>query len=128
MTAENLGMQLMDFSIEPPHKGFEEILTADFRGTKPGVAEENLPPRIRSTILHALSNKFGYIVLSTGNKSELATGYGTLYGDIAGGYAVLKDITKTAVYELCRYRNSLGPGISARGITQPPSAGLQPGQ
>ena len=126
--AENLGMQLMDFSIEPPHKGFEEILGPVFKGTTPGVAEENLQPRIRSTILHALSNKFGYIVLSTGNKSELATGYGTLYGDIAGGYAVLKDITKTDVYELCRYRNSLGPAIPERVITKPPSAELKPGQ
>jgi NAD+ synthase (glutamine-hydrolysing) len=126
--AESLGMQLMDFSIEPPHKGFEEILAPVFRGTKPGVAEENLQPRIRSTILHALSNKFGYIVLSTGNKSELATGYGTLYGDIAGGYAVLKDITKTTVYELCRYRNSLGSAIPERVITKAPSAELRPGQ
>jgi len=126
--AENLGMQLMDFSIEPPHKGFEEILSPVFIGTKPGVAEENLQPRIRSTILHALSNKFGYIVLSTGNKSELATGYGTLYGDIAGGYAVLKDITKTTVYELCRYRNSLGTAIPERVMTKPPSAELKPGQ
>ena len=128
MVAENLGMQLMDFSIEPPHEGFEEILAPVFAGTKPGVAEENLQPRIRSTILHALSNKFGYIVLSTGNKSELATGYGTLYGDIAGGYAVLKDITKTAVYELGRYRNSLGPAIPERVMTRPPSAELKPGQ
>src|SRR6266849_6245072 len=109
LVAEALGMQLMDFSIEPPHRGFEEILAPVFQGTNPGVAEENLQPRIRSTILHALSNKFGYIVLSTGNKSELATGYGTLYGDIAGGYAVLKDITWSTVYELCRYRYSLGP-------------------
>ncbi len=128
MTAEYLGMQLMDFSIEPPHEGFEEILAPVFKGTKPGVAEENLQPRIRSTILHALSNKFGYIVLSTGNKSELATGYGTLYGDIAGGYAVLKDITKTTVYELCRYRNSLGRVIPERVMTKPPSAELKPGQ
>jgi NAD+ synthase (glutamine-hydrolysing) len=126
--AESLGMQLMDFSIEPPHKGFEEILAPVFRGTKPGVAEENLQPRIRSTILHALSNKLGYIVLSTGNKSELATGYGTLYGDIAGGYAVLKDITKTTVYELCRYRNSLGSAIPERVITKAPSAELRPDQ
>ena len=126
--AENLGMQLMDFSIEPPHKGFEEILAPVFAGTKPGVAEENLQPRIRSTILHALSNKLGYIVLSTGNKSELATGYGTLYGDIAGGYAVLKDITKTAVYELCRYRNTLGRAIPKRVMTKAPSAELKPGQ
>jgi NAD+ synthase (glutamine-hydrolysing) len=138
LVAEALGMQLMDFSIEPPHVGFEEILAPGFKGTKPGVAEENLQPRIRSTILHALSNKFGYIVLSTGNKSELATGYGTLYGDIAGGYAVLKDITKTTVYELCRYRNSLGAAGRAQGalikpipervLTKPPSAELKPGQ
>ena len=128
LVAENLGMQLLDFSIEPPHRGFEEILRPVFEGTKPGVAEENLQPRIRSTILHALSNKFGYIVLSTGNKSELATGYGTLYGDIAGGYAVLKDITKTTVYELSRYRNSLGMAIPERVMTKPPSAELKPSQ
>jgi NAD+ synthase (glutamine-hydrolysing) len=128
MVAENLGMQLLDISIEPPHRGFEEILAPVFRGTKPGVAEENLQPRIRSTILHALSNKFGYIVLSTGNKSELATGYGTLYGDIAGGYAVLKDITKTTVYELCRYRNSLGTAIPDRVLSKAPSAELKPDQ
>src|SRR5439155_1452964 len=128
MTAENLGMQLMDFSIEPPHEGFEKILAPAFKGTKPGVAEENVQPRIRSTILHALSNKFGYIVLSAGNKSELATGYGTLYGDIAGGYAVLKDITKTTVYELCRHRNSLGVAIPERVITKAPSAELKPDQ
>jgi NAD+ synthase (glutamine-hydrolysing) len=128
LVAEALGMQLMDFSIEPPHRGFEEILAPAFKGTKPGVAEENLQPRIRATILYALSNKFGYIVLSTGNKSELATGYGTLYGDMAGGYAVLKDITKTTVYELCRYRNSLSPAIPERVLTKPPSAELKPGQ
>ena len=128
LVAENLGMQLLDFSIEPPHRGFEEILRPVFEGTTPGVAEENLQPRIRSTILHALSNKFGYIVLSTGNKSELATGYGTLYGDIAGGYAVLKDITKTTVYELARYRNSLAVAIPERVMTKAPSAELKPSQ
>jgi NAD+ synthase (glutamine-hydrolysing) len=126
--AEALGMQLMDFSIEPPHRGFEEVLAPVFKGTRPGVAEENLQPRIRATILYALSNKFGYIVLSTGNKSELATGYGTLYGDLAGGYAVLKDITKTTVYELCRYRNSLSPVIPERVLTKAPSAELRPDQ
>ena len=126
--AENLGMQLLDFSIEPAHKGFEQILADAFMGTKPGTAEENLQPRIRATILHALSNKFGYIVLSTGNKSEIATGYTTLYGDLAGGYAVLKDITKTTVYDLCRYRNSLSQAIPERILTKPPSAELKPGQ
>src|SRR5256714_9652166 len=128
LVAENLGMQLQDFSIEPPHRGFEEVLAPAFKGTKQGVAEENIQPRIRATILYALSNKFGYIVLSTGNKSELATGYGTLYGDMAGGYAVLKDITKTTVYELCRYRNSLGPAIPERVMTKAPSAELKPDQ
>ena len=126
--AENLGIQLMDFPIDPAHRGFEEILAGAFKGTVPGVAEENIQPRIRMTILHALSNKLGYIVLSTGNKSELATGYGTLYGDIAGGYAVLKDLTKTTVYELCRYRNSLSHVIPDNVITKPPSAELKPGQ
>jgi NAD+ synthase (glutamine-hydrolysing) len=128
LVAELLGMQLQDYSIEPPHRGFEEVLAPAFKGTKPGVAEENLQSRIRATILYALSNKFGYIVLSTGNKSELATGYGTLYGDMAGGYAVLKDIMKTTVYELCRYRNSLSPAIPERVLTKPPSAELKPGQ
>ncbi|MFI5282367.1 MAG: NAD+ synthase [Candidatus Dormibacterales bacterium] len=128
LVAENLGMQMLDFSIEPPHEGFIEILADAFKGTTPGVAEENLQPRIRATILHALSNKFGYIVLSTGNKSELATGYGTLYGDIAGGFAVLKDITKTTVYELCAYRNSVALAIPPRVITKAPTAELKPGQ
>jgi NAD+ synthase (glutamine-hydrolysing) len=128
LVAELLGLQLQDYSIEPPHRGFEEVLAPVFKGTKPGIAEENIQPRIRATILYALSNKFGYIVLSTGNKSELATGYGTLYGDMAGGYAVLKDITKTTVYELCRYRNSLSPAIPERVLTKAPSAELKPGQ
>jgi NAD+ synthase (glutamine-hydrolysing) len=128
LVAESLGIQLLNFPIEPAHKAFEEILADAFRGTKPGVAEENIQPRIRSTILHGLSNKFGYIVLTTGNKSELATGYGTLYGDMAGGFAVLKDITKTMVYELCRYRNSISGAIPERVITKPPTAELKPDQ
>ena len=137
LVAEALGIQLLDFPIEPAHHAFEEIVAETFRGTKPGVAEENIQPRIRSTILHALSNKFGYIVLTTGNKSELATGYGTLYGDMAGGFAVLKDITKTMVYELCRYRNSISAAGRAQGalqpipervITKPPTAELKPDQ
>jgi NAD+ synthase (glutamine-hydrolysing) len=128
LVAEALGIQLMDFPIEPAHRAFEEILAGAFRDTQPGVAEENLQPRIRSTILHGLSNKFGYIVLTTGNKSELATGYGTLYGDMAGGFAVLKDITKTMVYELCRYRNGLSEAIPERVLVKAPSAELKPGQ
>jgi NAD+ synthase (glutamine-hydrolysing) len=128
MVAELLGFQLQDYSIEPPHRGFEEVLAPAFKGTKAGVAEENVQSRIRATIVYALSNKFGYIVLSTGNKSELATGYGTLYGDMAGGFAVIKDIYKTTVYELCRYRNSLGPAIPERVLTKAPSAELRPDQ
>ncbi|TMC68073.1 MAG: NAD+ synthase [Chloroflexi bacterium] len=128
LVAESLGIQLLDFPIEPAHRAYEEILEGVFRDTKPGVAEENIQSRIRSTILHALSNKFGYIVLTTGNKSELATGYGTLYGDMAGGFAVLKDITKTMVYELCRYRNSISQAIPERVVTKPPSAELKPDQ
>ena len=128
LVAEALGIQLLDFPIELAHKAFEEILADTFGGTKPGVAEENIQPRIRSTILHALSNKFGYIVLTTGNKSELATGYGTLYGDMAGGFAVLKDITKTMVYELCGFRNSISLAIPERVITKPPTAELKPNQ
>jgi NAD+ synthase (glutamine-hydrolysing) len=128
LLAELLGIELQDYSIEPPHRGFEEVLAPVFHGTKPGIAEENLQPRIRATILYALSNKFGHIVLSTGNKSELATGYGTLYGDMAGGYAVLKDITKTTVYELCRYRNSIARVIPERVLTKAPSAELKPDQ
>jgi NAD+ synthase (glutamine-hydrolysing) len=128
MVAELLGFQIQDYSIEPPHEGFEEVLAPAFKSTKPGVAEENVQSRIRATILYALSNKFGYIVLSTGNKSELATGYGTLYGDMAGGYAVIKDIYKTTVYELCRYRNTLGPAIPEGVLTKAPSAELRPDQ
>jgi NAD+ synthase (glutamine-hydrolysing) len=128
LVAEALGMQLLDFAIGPAHEGFEEILAPALAGTRAGIAEENVQPRIRMTILYALSNKFGYIVLSTGNKSELATGYGTLYGDMAGGFAVLKDITKTTVYELCHYRNSLSRAIPERVLTKPPSAELKPGQ
>jgi NAD+ synthase (glutamine-hydrolysing) len=126
--AESLGLQLMDFPIEPAHRGFEEILKDVFANTKPGTAEENIQPRIRMTILHALSNKLGYIVLSTGNKSEIATGYSTLYGDLAGGFAVLKDIPKTTVYELCRFRNGVSRVIPERVLTKAPSAELKPGQ
>ena len=126
--AEALGIQLLDFPIEPAHRAFEQMLAGAFEGISPGVAEENLQPRIRSIILHALSNKFGYIVLTTGNKSEIATGYCTLYGDMAGGFAVLKDITKTTVYDLSRYRNSISTAIPERVLTKPPSAELKPGQ
>jgi NAD+ synthase (glutamine-hydrolysing) len=128
LVAEALGLQLIDLPIEMAHRAVEQILAGAFEGTEAGVAEENLQPRIRSTILHALANKFSYIVLTTGNKSEIATGYCTLYGDMAGGFAVLKDIPKTTVYELSVFRNSLGPAIPERILKKPPSAELKPGQ
>jgi NAD+ synthase (glutamine-hydrolysing) len=95
-----------------------------------GVAEENIQSRIRGNIIMALSNKLGYIVLTTGNKSEFATGYATLYGDMSGGYAVIKDVPKTLVYAISRYRNTVGdkPVIPEAAITKPPSAELKPGQ
>jgi NAD+ synthase (glutamine-hydrolysing) len=127
--AEALGIQLMEIPIDPAHEAFEEMFASAFRGSQPGIAEENLQPRIRGNILMALSNKFGYLLLSTGNKSELATGYCTLYGDMAGGFAVLKDIPKTLVYELCRYRNSVnGKSIPERILTKAPSAELRENQ
>jgi NAD+ synthase (glutamine-hydrolysing) len=127
--AEALGIQLLEIPIDAAHRAFEEMFKDAFRATKPGITEENIQPRIRGNILMALSNKFGYLVLSTGNKSELATGYCTLYGDMAGGFAVLKDIPKTLVYELCAHRNSLnGKAIPARILTKPPSAELRENQ
>ena len=94
------------------------------------MTEENLQARIRGNILMALSNKFGWLVLTTGNKSEMATGYSTLYGDMAGGFAVIKDVPKTLVYDLCRYRNAQGRRPSSRRgvIDKPPSAELRPDQ
>ena len=116
--AEALGIQLLEIPIDPAHGAFEEMFKDVFRGTEKGVAEENVQPRIRGIILMALSNKFGYLLLTTGNKSEFATGYCTLYGDMAGGFAVLKDIPKTLVYDLCHYRNALnGRGDRPRGVS-----------
>jgi NAD+ synthase (glutamine-hydrolysing) len=99
-------------------------------GTTPDLAEENLQARIRGNILMTLSNKFGHLVLTTGNKSEMATGYSTLYGDMAGGFAVIKDVPKMLVYELSRYRNARGaePVIPESVLTKPPSAELRPDQ
>jgi NAD+ synthase (glutamine-hydrolysing) len=127
--AENLGIQLLDISIDPAHRAFESMLAETFRGTEPGIAEENVQPRVRGIILMGLSNKFGWLLLSTGNKSELATGYCTLYGDMAGGFAVLKDIPKTLVYELSNFRNSIdGAAIPQRVLDKEPSAELKDNQ
>ena len=126
--ASRLGIQLLTIPIEPAFQAYLTMLEEPFRGTKTGIAEENLQPRIRGNILMALSNKFGYLVLTTGNKSELATGYTTLYGDMAGGFAVIKDVPKTLVYQIAEYRNGLSPVIPESVILKEPSAELRPGQ
>jgi NAD+ synthetase len=107
---------------------FRGSLAQEFAGLPEDATEENIQARIRGTLLMALSNKHGSIVLTTGNKSEMATGYCTLYGDMAGGYAVIKDIVKTLVYRLSRWRNSQGRVIPDRVIERPPSAELRPEQ
>ncbi|MGB0126170.1 MAG: NAD+ synthase [Rhodocyclaceae bacterium] len=126
--ARNLGIRYDEIAITPAMNVFAEILAQEFRGKPADTTEENLQARIRGMILMALSNKEGVIVLTTGNKSEMAVGYATLYGDMAGGFAVIKDILKTMVYRLSRYRNRVSPVIPERIITRPPSAELKPGQ
>jgi NAD+ synthase (glutamine-hydrolysing) len=123
-----LGVRYDEMPIQPVFSAFLETLAEEFRGLPPDAAEENIQARIRGTLLMSLSNKFGSIVLTTGNKSEMAVGYATLYGDMAGGFAVLKDIPKTLVYRLSNYRNSLGRVIPERIITRAPSAELRPDQ
>ncbi len=123
-----VGVRYDEIPIEPVFRAFLDALAPEFGDLPPDAAEENIQARIRGTLLMALSNKFGSIVLTTGNKSEMAVGYATLYGDMAGGFAVLKDIPKTLVYRLCHYRNSLGRVIPERIITRPPSAELRPDQ
>lgn len=126
--AENLGVKYSIIPIEPAFMAFLDSLANDFAGMPPNVAEENLQARCRGVILMALSNKFGKIVLTTGNKSEMAVGYATLYGDMAGGFAVLKDVYKTLVYRLADYRNQLAPVIPSRIIDRAPSAELRQDQ
>ena len=105
LLARNLGLEILTIPIEEAHQAMLDMLAEPFKDTKSGVAEENLQARIRGNLLMAVSNKFGWLVLSTGNKSEMAMGYATLYGDMAGGFAVLKDVPKTLVYDLARWRN-----------------------
>ena len=129
--AQNLGVELWTIPIEAGHRAMLEMLEETFRGTESGVAEENVQSRIRGNLLMAVSNKFGWLVLTTGNKSEMAMGYATLYGDMAGGFAVLKDVPKTLVYRLARWRNRGGhPSnvIPQSVMDKPPSAELKPGQ
>jgi NAD+ synthase (glutamine-hydrolysing) len=126
--AANLGIRTLTIPIEEAHRVFLELLAAPFGGDDPGLAGENLQARIRGTLLMSLSNKLNWMVLTTGNKSEMATGYATLYGDMAGGFAVLKDVEKTLVYRLARWRNRDGEVIPQNILDKPPSAELAPGQ
>ncbi|ENW27657.1 MULTISPECIES: NAD+ synthase [Acinetobacter] len=128
--AKNMGVTFGIAEINPVVSGFMQVLFPFFGNVPVDATEENLQARSRGTLLMALSNKFGNLVLATGNKSELAVGYCTLYGDMVGGYAVLKDVYKTIVFELAKYRNSISetPVIPERVITRPPSAELRPDQ
>ncbi len=123
-----LGVKHKVISIEPLYEAFMASLQEEFAGTRPDTTEENLQARCRGVLLMSISNKKGSLVLTTGNKSEMAVGYSTLYGDMAGGFDVLKDVPKTLVFDLCRYRNTLGPCIPQRVIDRPPSAELAPDQ
>jgi NAD+ synthase (glutamine-hydrolysing) len=125
---KRLGVRYDEIPIKPVFDGFLSALAGEFKGLPADATEENLQARIRGTLLMALSNKFGSIVLTTGNKSEMAVGYSTLYGDMAGGFAVIKDVAKTLVYRLSEYRNGLGEVIPRRIIERAPSAELRPGQ
>jgi NAD+ synthase (glutamine-hydrolysing) len=128
--ARRLHIRVDEIRIDELYEAYRAALKEVFSGTEEGLAEENLQARIRGNLLMALSNRFGSIVLATGNKSELATGYSTLYGDLAGGFAPIKDVPKTLVYELARWRNSVGdpPPIPEAVLEKPPSAELRPGQ
>jgi NAD+ synthase len=135
--AEFLECELREINIGPAMEAYRTMLAPSFEGREPDITEENIQSRARGVTLMALSNKFGWMVLSTGNKSEMSAGYATLYGDMCGGYAVLKDVYKTAVFELSRWRNQrrlpgfMGPSgrvMPERVITKPPSAELKPDQ
>ena len=126
--AELLGVEFDILSIEPMFEAFMGQLAPLFEGTTRDTTEENLQARCRGVVLMALSNKRRRLVLTTGNKSEMAVGYATLYGDMAGGFDVLKDVPKTLVYKLSSYRNTLGYVIPQRVIDRPPSAELAPDQ
>ena len=128
--AENLGIQFLAVPIDKTFQAYLEMLAEPFAGREPDVTEENLQARIRGNILMALSNKFGWLVLTTGNKSEMSVGYATLYGDMAGGFAVIKDVPKVMVYELSAYVNARAgrPIIPQRSIDKAPTAELRPNQ
>ena len=128
--ADKLGIRLVTLPIQSIFDTYLTELSDEFKNRPSDTAEENIQPRIRGNLLMALCNKFGWLVLTTGNKSEMSMGYATLYGDMAGGYAVIKDIYKTLVYDLCKYRNGLedGPIIPLAIIERPPTAELREDQ
>ena len=126
--AEALSVSYREVSIEPGFKALLQSLEASFEGHEPDVTEENLQARVRGNILMAMSNKFGWLVLATSNKSELAVGYSTIYGDMCGGFSPIKDCSKIRTYELSRYRNTISPVIPQAVIDRAPSAELAPGQ
>jgi NAD+ synthase (glutamine-hydrolysing) len=126
--AANLGIESLEIPIGPTLRVYLSALQDAFGKTESGLAEENLQARIRGNLLMAISNRYGHLVIATGNKSEMACGYATLYGDMAGGFALLKDVLKTEVYELARYRNSISEVIPDSVLTKAPSAELRPGQ
>ncbi|MCL4108305.1 UNVERIFIED_CONTAM: hypothetical protein GTU68_065333 [Idotea baltica] len=126
--AKTQGVNYREIPIENIYDSFMSALSDEFEGTSRDTTEENIQSRTRGVLLMAMSNKLGKMVLATGNKSEMAVGYATLYGDMAGGYAPLKDVFKTKVYELAKYRNEIGEIIPDRVITRPPSAELAPDQ
>jgi NAD+ synthase (glutamine-hydrolysing) len=128
--AANLGVEPIEIPIEPAMRAYEEALAEQFEGTEPGLAEENIQARIRGNLIMALSNKFGWLVLTTGNKSELSVGYATLYGDMAGGFAVIKDVFKLLVYRLVRWRNETAgrEPVPESVLERPPSAELRADQ
>ncbi len=128
--AARLDIRLITIPIEEAFKAYESMFAESFAGTEFGLAEENIQTRVRGNILMGLSNKFGWLVLTTGNKSEMATGYSTLYGDMAGGFAVIKDVPKTLVYKLAEYRNARAaePVIPPEVLEKVPSAELKPDQ
>jgi NAD+ synthase (glutamine-hydrolysing) len=126
--AAGLGAHYDVLPIEPMYDATVRQLAKVFEGRAPDVTEENIQARCRGILLMAISNKTGRMLLSTGNKSEMAVGYATLYGDMAGGFSPIKDCSKTLVYRLARYRNSLSPVIPESVIARPPSAELRPNQ
>lgn len=126
--AEIMGVNYHNIPIEPAVKAFTEMLATTFENTSADTTEENIQARCRGIVLMAMSNKQGKLLLTTGNKSEMSVGYATLYGDMCGGFAPIKDVPKLLVYELTRYRNSISPVIPERVMTRPPSAELSPNQ